>query len=147
MFYTYLLEQRSPTILAPGTSFVEGNSPMGVGVGDVSGGNGSDGEWCGTADEASLWAASFLTGCRQVAVRSPGVGDACVIELNFWVKKLSNAEKWSLLPSPLILDEEGKALEKCSPITEKKKIHIDFSTGWLLKNQNSYFVNSQFSCP
>ena len=51
-----IVEQRSPTFLAPGTGFMEDNFSMdrgGVG-GGASGRNASDGERWGVADEASL---------------------------------------------------------------------------------------------
>ena len=80
-----LLEQRSPTFLAPGTSLVEDNfstDRWGGGQGSVSGGNASDAEPWGAADEASLarlpltscYAAWFLTGRRLALVPA---GDPC----------------------------------------------------------------------
>ena len=58
-----LLNQRSPTFLAPGTGFVEDNfSTDGGWGGDCSHGNASDGEGWGTADEAFL-ACLPLTSC------------------------------------------------------------------------------------
>ena len=78
------LDQRSPTFLAPGTAFVEDNFPtdLGVGCGDGSGGNASDGDRWGAADEASL-ACPLLTSCCAARFliglgRGPGVGDPCV---------------------------------------------------------------------
>ena len=60
-------------------------SMAGVGVGgkDSSGGNASDGEQWGAADEASLaclpltscWAVWFITGLGLILVRGLGVGD------------------------------------------------------------------------
>ena len=63
---------------------------VGLGRGDGSGGNASDGERFGAADEASLagppltscCAAGFLTGCGHVPavpVRGLGFGDPCVV--------------------------------------------------------------------
>ena len=77
------IKQWSPTFLAPGTGFVEDNFFTDSGVGNGSGGNASDGEQWGAADEALLaWppltcccAARFLTGCGPVLVCSPEVGD------------------------------------------------------------------------
>ena len=40
-----VLEQRPPTFLAPGTGFMEDNFALGVGRGDGSGSNASDGAW------------------------------------------------------------------------------------------------------
>ena len=63
----------------------QGSGGSGGKASDGSGGDGGDGERWGAADEASLTpppptsccAARFLTGCGQVAVRGPGVGDPC----------------------------------------------------------------------
>ena len=67
-----LLGQRSPTFLAPETNFVEDNFSTDCGAGDGSGGNASNGERRGAADEASL-AHLPLTSCfPPVPVRSPG---------------------------------------------------------------------------
>ena len=81
------LDQRSPTFLVPGTSFVEDNfSPDGAGgrgawvSGHGSGSNASDGELWRAADEALLTcppftsscAARFLAGRRPVPVCGPG---------------------------------------------------------------------------
>ena len=54
--HNYLLKQRSPTFLAPGTGFMEDNfsTDGGGGGGDDSGGNVSDGKRWGAADEALL---------------------------------------------------------------------------------------------
>ena len=90
----YVLLQRSPTFLAPGTGFMEdnfsadgwgrGKGDGSVGTvsdgGDGSGSNVSDGERRGATDEAlhihlpltSFCAAWFLTGRRPVTVRGPG---------------------------------------------------------------------------
>ena len=83
------LFQRPPTLLAPGTGFVEDSfSTGGMAVGgDGSGHNASRGERWGAADEASLarplmtscCAARFLTRRGPVQVQSPGVGDPCSI--------------------------------------------------------------------
>ena len=79
-----MIDQRSPTFLASGTSFVEDNfSTNGGGCrgggGEGSGSNVSDGERWGAAEETSLahpplttcCAAGFLTGHGR------GVGDPC----------------------------------------------------------------------
>ena len=70
-----VLEQRPPTFLAPGTSFVEDNFSMDGGGGDGSGGNASDGEQWRAADEASL-AHPPLTSCCAAQYRpaAPGLG-------------------------------------------------------------------------
>ena len=73
----------SPTILAPGTGFVEDNFSTDRGGADGSDSNASDGERRGEADEASRTlppltsrcAARFLTGRGSVPVCGPGVGD------------------------------------------------------------------------
>ena len=89
MFYVfgildpYHIYQQSPTFLAPRTGFGEDNfSTDRVGAGG-SGGNASDGEQWGAADEASLarlpltscCAAWFLIGHGLVPVCGPGIGD------------------------------------------------------------------------
>ena len=82
----HLVEQQSPTFLAPGTSFMEDNFSTGRGGEDSSGSNVSDGEQWGAPDKASLahppltscCAAQFLTGCGLVAVCGLGVGDPVV---------------------------------------------------------------------
>ena len=72
--------------MVPGTGFVEDSFSMnGGGGGEGSGGNASDGERWGTADEASLarrpltsrYAARFLTGRGSAPVRGPAAGDPC----------------------------------------------------------------------
>ena len=80
--------QRSPTILALGTGFMEDNFSTdggggGGGRGDGSGSNASYGERCGAADETllicppltSCCAAGLLTGRGPVLVHGLGVGD------------------------------------------------------------------------
>ena len=75
--------QRSPTFLAPGTSFVEDSFS-------------TDGEG-GAADEAllahppltSCRASRFLTGLRPVLVYSPGVGDPALRDSKLAQKVLS----------------------------------------------------------
>ena len=80
------LEQRSPTFLAPETSFLEDNfsTDQGGGCGgDGLGGNAGDGERWGAADEAllagpqltSCCVARFLTGRGLLLAHGPGVGD------------------------------------------------------------------------
>ena len=80
------IQQLSLTFQAPGTGFVEDNFSTDWGWGgDGSGGNSSNGERWGAADEASLACppltscsvAQFLTGHGPIAVRDPGVGDPC----------------------------------------------------------------------
>ena len=91
----WMLRQRSPTFLAPGTSFVEDNFPRTGGQGDGSGGNASDGEWWGAADEASLarppltscCAGRFLTGRGPVLIHGPG-GCYMTREQHMWAVML-----------------------------------------------------------
>ena len=78
-----VFQQRSPTFLAPGNSFMEDDFSMDRAGG--SGSNASNGEQWGVAAEAllarllltSCSAAQFLTGHGLLPVHSPGVGDAC----------------------------------------------------------------------
>ena len=70
-----VLEQRSPTFLAPGTSFVEDSfSTEGVGGGGGSGGNARDGEWWGVMGSCRWWSFAHSP-AAHLLLCGPGIGD------------------------------------------------------------------------
>ena len=99
--------QRSPTFLAPGTSFMKTIFPCTGGGGDSSGGNASDGEWWGTEDLlarlplTSCCVASFLTGRRWVPVRGLGGWGPLpyIVHSNYYICWVSLLLKLSKTPS------------------------------------------------
>ena len=109
------LEQRSPTFLAPGTSFVEDSFST-----DGGGGDGGD-AGCDAGDGSGRWSfalahpprtscgvAWLLTGCGPRLVCGPGVGDPWFRKPEFLVvlcQKLALRRSWviplgSLVPTP-----------------------------------------------
>ena len=117
------LQPRSPNLLAPGTGFVSWKTIFpwtGGGGWDGSGGNGSDGERWGEADEASLarlpltscCTARFLTGRGPAPVRGPGVGNPCstapILKTNLFPKAEATGRPnahFPLLKRERILDQ------------------------------------------
>ena len=113
------LEQRSPTFLAPGTSFTEDNFPRtGEGHGMAQAGTRAMGS--GRRSFARSPAAHLLlcgplpNGLRRVPVRGPGVGDPC--SRWFWFLSIRRSPGYTLLSLNSYSHKILKVSEKLGPL-------------------------------